>query len=137
MTVLVAGATGHLGGQIAHRLLEGGADVRYLVREGSAYEALVAAGAETVFGDLKEPDSLAAACKGVDAIVTTANSIGHGGEDTVESVDLRGNRNLIDAAEAAGVRRFVFTSALGAAADSPMEFLRAKGEPSSDSAPAG
>jgi uncharacterized protein YbjT (DUF2867 family) len=128
MTVLVAGATGDLGGLITHRLLEGGADVRVLVREGSAYEALVAAGAETVFGDLKEPDSLSAACKGVDAIVTTANSVGRGGEDNVESVDLRGNRNLIEAAEAAGVRRFVFTSALGAAEDSPVEFLRAKAQ---------
>jgi uncharacterized protein YbjT (DUF2867 family) len=128
MTVLVVGATGDLGGLIAHRLLAEGADVRVLVREGSAYEALVAAGAETVFGDLKEPDSLAAACKGVDAIVTTANSVGRGGEDNVESVDLRGNRNLIEAAEAAGVRRFVFTSALGAEEDSPVEFLRAKAQ---------
>jgi NADH dehydrogenase len=127
MTVLVAGATGDLGGLIAHGLLDQGADVRVLVREGSLYESLVAAGAKAVFGDLKEPDSLSGACAGVDAVVTTVNSIGRGGDDDIESVDLKGNANLVDAAVAAGVRRFVFTSALGAAADSPIEFLRAKG----------
>jgi uncharacterized protein YbjT (DUF2867 family) len=128
MTILVAGATGELGGLIAHALLDQGADVRVLVREGSPYEALVAAGATAVFGDLKEPDSLSVACTGVDAVVTTANSIGRGGNDNIESVDRKGNADLVAAAEDAGVRRFVFTSALGAAVDSPIEFLRAKGE---------
>jgi uncharacterized protein YbjT (DUF2867 family) len=128
MTILVAGATGELGGLIAHALLDQGADVRVLVREGSPHEALVAAGATAVFGDLKEPDSLSVACTGVDAVVTTANSIGRGGNDNIESVDRKGNADLVAAAEDAGVRRFVFTSALGAAVDSPIEFLRAKGE---------
>jgi uncharacterized protein YbjT (DUF2867 family) len=50
-----------------------------------------------------------------------------GGADTIESVDERGNRNLIDAAASAGVRHFVFVSALGASPDHPMPLLRAKG----------
>jgi len=88
----------------------------------------VAAGAHPVIGDLKDPASLLAACAGVDTVVTTANSSARGGEDTVESVDRLGNRNLIEAAARAGVERFVFVSNLGASPDSPNPFMAAKGE---------
>jgi NADH dehydrogenase len=81
-----------------------------------------------VTGDLKDADSISACCTGVEAIVSTANSALRGGDDTVESVDRQGNRNLIGAAAAAGVRHFVFTSVLGASPDSPVPFMRAKGE---------
>ena len=126
--ILVVGSTGQLGGLIARSLLGDGKPVRVLVRGGSSYDNLVMAGAETVTGDLKDPDSLRAACAGVDAVVTTANSTARGGADTVETVDRAGNRNLIDAAAAEGVRHFVFISALGASPEHPMPFLRAKGE---------
>ena len=126
--ILVVGATGKLGGAIARALLAEGKKVRMLVRPGSSYADLVAGGAEAVTGDLKEPASLHAACTGVDAVVTTANAIGRGGEDTIESVDLLGNQHLIEAAEAKGVRRFVFTSVLGANIDSAVPLIRAKGE---------
>lgn len=141
--ILVVGATGQLGGLVARRLLgdrlrdgpqpdgqqhSGHQPVRVLVRRDSSHEALAAAGAEAVIGDLKDRGSLDAACAGVDTVVTTANAVSRGGEDTIESVDREGNRNLIDAAVAAGVRRFVFTSALGADPDSPVPFLQAKAE---------
>jgi uncharacterized protein YbjT (DUF2867 family) len=126
--ILVVGATGYLGGLIARTLLDQGKAVRILVRPGSSYEDLVAAGAEPVTADLKDRASLPACCAGVEAIVSTANSALRGGDDTVESVDRDGNRNLVDAATAAGVRHFVFISALGASPDSPVPFLRAKGE---------
>lgn len=126
--ILIVGATGRLGGLIARTLLDLGKPVRILVRAGSSAEDLVAAGAEAATGDLKDPRSLRAACAGVDAVLTTANSMARGCEDTIESVDRAGNANLVDAAAAAGVRHFVFTSALGAAVDHPMPLLRAKAE---------
>ena len=125
--ILVVGATGQLGGLIVRTLLERGMPVRALIRIGPG-DAAVPPGVETVVGDLKDPESLARACLGVSAVVTTANSVGRAGEDTVESVDRRGTRNLVEAAAAAGVRRFVFTSVLGASADSPLPFVRAKAE---------
>lgn len=125
--ILVVGATGRLGGLITHALLGRGTPVRMLVRAGSTHDGLVAAGAEAVTGDLKDLDSVRAACHDVDAVVTTANAIGRAGEDDIESVDHRGNANLVDAAAAEGVRRFVFVSALGADPDHPMPLLRAKG----------
>jgi NADH dehydrogenase len=81
-----------------------------------------------VTGDLKDPQTLNAACAGVDAVITTANSMGRGGGDTVESVDRIGNANLVDAAAAEGIGHFVFTSVLGASPRSPMPFTRARGE---------
>jgi len=126
--ILVVGATGQLGGLIARKLLDNGQQVRILVRPGSAYEQLVSAGAQPSTGDLKDAQSLVAACDGVDAVVTTANSVSRGGEDTVASVDDAGNAKLIEAAAAAGVRHFVFTSALGADPEHPIPFLRAKGQ---------
>jgi NADH dehydrogenase len=126
--ILVVGATGDLGRRITHLLLDSGEAVRVLVRSGSSYDALVAAGAQPVFGDLKDPQSLNPACDGVDAVLTTANATARGGADTIDAVDLAGNANLVSAAAAAGVRHFVFVSALGAHPQSPSEFLRAKGE---------
>ena len=126
--ILVVGATGQLGGLIAHKLTDQGSAVRILVREGSSYDALLTAGAEPVTGDLKDAASLRAACMGVDTIITTANSSARGGDDTVDTVDRTGNRNLIEAAVANGVRRFVFISNLGADPESPAPFMAAKGE---------
>ena len=138
--ILVVGATGRLGGMIAHRLLEQGQDVRILVRQNSPSEqmaqqglatsakALIAAGAQPVQGDLKDAGSLPAAVAGVTTVITTANSVLRGGEDNVQHVDREGNRRLVDAAAAAGVAHFIFITGLGAALDSPNDFMRAKAE---------
>ena len=125
--ILVVGATGQLGSVITRRLLEQGKDVRILVREGSEYRALEAAGALPVVGDLKNRASLDAATRGVETVLTTANSAVRSGADNVQSVEIEGNRNLIDAAAANGVKRFIFTSAMGAAPDSPIPFMKGKG----------
>ena len=124
--ILVAGSTGSLGGQITRGLLERERPIRILVRPGSGYQPLVDAGAVPVIGDLKDRRSLDLACRGIDTVITTAISLGRGGADTIETVDLAGNRNLVTAAAEAGVRHFVFTSLLGAAPDSPNPFIAAK-----------
>lgn len=125
--ILVVGATGRVGGMVTQRLLADGRPVRILVRPGSDHEALVAAGAEPVMGDLKEPSSLRAACQGIGAVVTTANAAGRGGDDDFQTVDDEGNHHLIEAAAEAGVGRFLFTSVLGSDPNSPAPLLRAKG----------
>jgi uncharacterized protein YbjT (DUF2867 family) len=77
--ILVIGATGQLGGLITRSLLDRGEAVRILTRDGSAYDDLRAAGAQPAMGDLKDATSLAAACAGVDAVVTTATGRGDRG----------------------------------------------------------
>lgn len=124
--ILVVGATGQLGGMIATSLLARSAPVRILVRPGSEFRALVEAGAEPAVGDLKSRATLDAACDGVDVVITTANSALRGGADNVDTVDIEGNRHLIDAASNARVGQFVFVSALGVSPDSPVPLFRAK-----------
>jgi NADH dehydrogenase len=124
--ILVVGATGLVGGQIARTLLEQGRTTRVLVRSQSPYEQLVNAGAQPVFGDLKGPASLVSALDGVDTVITTATAGSRGGTDTPEAVDLAGNRSLIDAARRAGVRHFILTSTIAADEASPSPILRGK-----------
>jgi uncharacterized protein YbjT (DUF2867 family) len=138
--ILVVGATGILGGLITQRLLAEGQEVRILLRHNSPAEAmaaqvmatsaqsLIGADAHPVYGDLKDRASLDAACAGINTVITTANSAMRSGEDTVDTVDRQGNRNLIEAARAAGVKQFIFTSFLGADPHSPVPLFQAKAE---------
>ncbi len=126
--ILVAGATGDLGGTITHSLLSQGRSVRVLVRSKSNYQPLVQLGAQPILGDLKDRASLTPACQGVKTLITTANSAKRGGDDNPISVDLEGNRNLIEAAIEAEVKHFIFVSLLTANPNSPNPFVMAKGK---------
>ena len=126
--ILVVGATGLVGGMITRTLLDQGRAVRILVRHGSDYQRFVDGGAERSLGDLKDPRTLAPALRGVDVVITTASAGSRGGADTAQSVDLAGNRNLIDAARAANPTQFIFVSALTATVDHPVPVPRAKAE---------
>ncbi|HJR63600.1 MAG TPA: SDR family oxidoreductase [Gemmatimonadaceae bacterium] len=123
--ILVVGATGSLGGRIVRMLLERGEAVRALTRSSNNAAPLRDAGAEVVVGDLKDLASLERACQDADVVIATA-SASKTGDDSIENVDLHGNQNLIDAAERAGVRHFIFVSTVGASAEHPVPLFRAK-----------
>jgi uncharacterized protein YbjT (DUF2867 family) len=112
--ILVAGATGLVGSAVCQKLAKRGETVRALVRATSAkekLEALRSGGAELCVGDLKDPVSLGAACRGVDAVISTASStLSRQAGDSIESVDAAGQLNLVNAAKAASIARFVFVS---------------------------
>ena len=112
--ILLVGGTGELGRRIAGRLSAREAPFRALVRPGSDASELEALGGVSVAGDLRDRGSLKRALEGVDLVITTVTAIGRAlaGERraTIRDVDLHGNANLIDAAEAAGAARFVFVS---------------------------
>lgn len=128
MSTLVVGASGVLGGKVATLLLDRGHEVRALSRDPAKLEHLRSRGAHVVRGDLRDPASLHAACSGARIVFTTAAAFDGKGRNSPAEVDGRGNRNLIDAARAAGVEQFVFTSAMVAKADSPVDFFRLKHE---------
>ncbi|HEV7836785.1 MAG TPA: NmrA family NAD(P)-binding protein, partial [Gemmatimonadaceae bacterium] len=76
--ILVAGATGVLGSEITRNLLGRGERVRAMTRTTSkpeTVEGLRKAGAEIVVADVKDPASLAKACKGVESVISTITSI--------------------------------------------------------------
>lgn len=106
MTVLVTGASGLLGGAVARLLVERGADVRTLQRRPSGV-----AGASDVAGSVTDPATVAAALDGVDAVVHLAARVSlAGAREEFDAVNVGGTTTLLDAAERAGVRRFVQVS---------------------------
>lgn len=112
--VLVVGATGLVGSDVCQKLAQRGEKVRALVRETSSKEkisALQSSGIELCVGDLKNPDSLTAACRGVDAVISTASStLSRQAGDSIESVDAAGQLNLVNAAKSCNAQRFLFVS---------------------------
>ncbi len=122
---LVVGATGLVGQEIALGLHRQGRSVRALVRSGTQHEkaaSLVAAGIEIVDADLTKPETLPAACSGVETVLCTATSMPQGKDDGLRRVDHDGTLALIDSAERSGVQHFIYTSYSGnIREDSPLE----------------
>jgi uncharacterized protein YbjT (DUF2867 family) len=116
MSILVVGATGIVGGQVAAGLAKHGRSVRALVRGGPNHAkaaSLLSAGIEIAEGDLRIPATLSNACHGIETVVTTATSMPAAADDGIRRVDHEGSLSLIDAAHAAGVKRFVYVSYSG------------------------
>jgi uncharacterized protein YbjT (DUF2867 family) len=111
--ILVVGSTGSLGTAVVKGLLAARREVVALVRDVSGPKAheLKSAGARLVIGDLKSRLTLDAALKDIDAVVCTASStLSRADGDSIETVDQNGIQSLIDAVEAAAIKRFVFIS---------------------------
>jgi uncharacterized protein YbjT (DUF2867 family) len=124
--ILIVGATGKLGRATARLLLEAGIGVRAMTRHPEQAGDLRQLGAEVVFGDLIDHESLARACVGAQSVLAAAHAMIGRGAYRSELVDDAGHRALIDAAKAAGVEHFVYTSIQGAAPDHPVDFWRTK-----------
>jgi nucleoside-diphosphate-sugar epimerase len=117
--ILVTGATGHLGANLVRQLLEDGHLVRVLLRAESDPAAVAGLDVERVFGDLRDPDSCAAAVRGCDQVhhcaalvSTTEGDARHKNE--IFACNVLGTRNLLAAALNAGVERIVVTGSLSA-----------------------
>ena len=129
--ILVAGATGTLGGLICQRLRDRGETVRALVRPSAGpekVERLRALGVEIYQGDLRDSASLDGATRAADVVISTVSMIGTARPgDSFDDTDNAGTRALIDAAKRAGVAQFIYISFDHAQfEDSPM--VRAKRE---------
>jgi NADH dehydrogenase len=112
VTVLLTGGTGFVGPHVAHALRARDEHVRGLVRNPKRAARLTAWGVELATGDIADTASLRAACEGVDTVVHLVAII-KGSRADFERVMTQGTRDLVAAAQDAGVRRFVLMSALG------------------------
>ena len=129
--ILVTGAAGYVGSHIVKRLVEAGQPVRALVRNRTWAQAegrLANLKIEWAEGDVTQPETLAIAMQGVESVIhTVAIAIEKGGRD-YETINYQGTVNVVNAAKAAGVKRFINICQLGADAKLPYRFLASKGK---------
>lgn len=118
MNALVTGASGFLGSHVARLLAERGDSVRVLVRPSSDLRAVHDLPVERVTGDLRDAASLERALAGVDAVFHVAADYRLWAANPAEIYDsnVGGTRNLLAAAQRAGVKRFVYTSSVATVA---------------------
>jgi len=116
MRVLVTGATGFVGREVVQELLNRGHEVRALVRRGSEKKLKNEPRVEIFRGDCLLPETLAPAVAACDAVIHLVGIIREfpGRGVTFERVHVQATQNLVDQAKAAGVRRYLHMSALGA-----------------------
>lgn len=111
--ILVTGGTGFVGPKVVHALRAEEHDVRVLARRPEKQEQLRAWGCEVVQGDMTDADSLRRAVGGCDAVVHLVALPPFSAPAAIERVMEAGTRDLVAAAGAEGIRRFVLMSALG------------------------
>lgn len=124
--ILVVGATGRLGRAVTAALIAGGHQVRAGCRNPGQAKDLAALGADVVPIDLRDRSGFSAALAGADQVVAAVQGLTARPADAIARVDLEGHCRLIEAAEKAGTKRFIYVSAQGASASHPAAFARAK-----------
>lgn len=112
--ILITGGTGFVGGHLVNRLSQEKIRSRCLIRKSSNIEKLNKPGIDLAFGDLTDEESLKKALQGVDTVVHLVGIIVEKKGATFEIIHTQGTRNLVKACKKAGVRRFIYISALGA-----------------------
>jgi uncharacterized protein YbjT (DUF2867 family) len=124
--ILVAGASGQLGGVIARKLIADGVPIRAMARNLQRLQPLAEAGAEIAPVDMLDLARLTEACRGVGQIVATANNNMGKGPTSPGKVDLTAYQNLCAAARNTGVRRLTYVSYHGATPDVRVDIFRVK-----------
>lgn len=128
--ILVTGASGYVGNNLVRRLVQLGKPARAMV--GNPDKALVRLGdveskIEIVKGDVTWPETLVEWMQGVETVIHLVAISMEKGKRTYEAINTQGTINVVEAAKAAGVRRFINMCQNGADANSPYPFLRSKG----------
>jgi uncharacterized protein YbjT (DUF2867 family) len=127
--ILVTGGSGFVGGHVVHELRRRNLSVRCLVRDARKASKLTSWGCELVEGDVTDPVSLREAVAECDSVIHLV-AIRQGREEQFRRVMVQATRDLVAAAEAAGVGRFVHMSALGTSEETKdlVPYYRAKWE---------
>ncbi|MDF2626359.1 MAG: putative NADH-ubiquinone oxidoreductase [Symbiobacteriaceae bacterium] len=127
--VLVAGGTGFIGSHIVQKLRELGHRVAVLTRDPA--RAPLPAGVEARRGDVRSAESLRSAVVGVDAVISAVQFPNHPVENprrghTYMAIDGEGTERLVEAARAAGVKRFIYLSGAGTRPGQTAPWFKAK-----------
>jgi NADH dehydrogenase len=129
--ILVTGGTGVVGSAIVAELQKQGQSVAVLGRDAARIQSTFGGSVDARPGDVTKPETLAAAMNGIDTVIdavqfpTSPIEVPRKGW-TFENIDYKGSVNQVDAAKAAGVKRYVYISGVGADLNSPKHWFRFK-----------
>lgn len=128
--VLVVGATGFVGARVVAALRAQGRSVRCLVRTPAKAESLVVDGVEIVQGDMLDADAVRRAVSGAAAVVVCVHTLSRqpaaGAASGFMDVEAAGLQTIADACAELGVRRIVYVTSIGVAADGSSSWLRGR-----------
>lgn len=108
--VLVAGATGYLGGFVAREFKARGHFVRALARSPEKLDPATDSLDEVVRAEITRPETLKNVCRGIDIVFSSVGITKQKDGLTFKDVDYQGNKNLLEAALQAGVKKFIYVS---------------------------
>jgi uncharacterized protein YbjT (DUF2867 family) len=124
--ILVAGGTGRLGTKVVTLLRRQGLEVRVLTHNRSRAAHLAGTGVEIVDGDVRDFEAVRRAVTGAQTVVSAIQGFAGTKDGSPATIDRGGNRNLIVAAQEAGVENFVLVSVKDASPNHPAELMRMK-----------
>jgi len=123
--ILLLGSTGFVGRAVAHKTLDGGHQLRVLVRDPLKAAAFKVRGAQVVVGDALNPQAVMQAAQGTEHIISLV-AVRRNRPQSYLAVNVDGPRILGQAAMAAGVRSVVLVSAIGAKLDPHFKYLTSR-----------
>lgn len=125
--ILLTGGTGYVGRRMVEKLRTRPEPLRLLVRDPASAQKYGGGTVTIVKGDVTDPTSLPAALEGVDTVIHLVAIIRErSGGVTFERMNYQGTVNIVDAAKAAGVKRFIHMSALGVRLDPALPYMDTK-----------
>lgn len=126
--IFIAGATGFVGGHLIDDLIAKGHKLKCLARSERTGQALSAKGIQVIHGDITRPGTLKDILSPDDFVIHLVGIIEEKGSATFKAVHVDGTANLVKEAKKAGVRHFLYQSALGADLNSWSGYLKTKAE---------
>jgi uncharacterized protein YbjT (DUF2867 family) len=123
--ILLLGSTGFFGRGVAHKLIDGGHQLRVLVRDPMKAAAFKVRGSQVVVGDALNQAAVNQAAQGVEHIISLV-AVRRNRPQSMLEVNVDGPRIMAEAAKAAGVRSVILISAIGARLDGKYKYLTSR-----------
>lgn len=124
--ILLAGGTGYLGSHIADAIVSLGLPARMLTRKKQRLAQYESSTIEIMEATVTEPDTLLRSCQGIDTVISTIGITRQKDGFTYLDVDYQANLNLLREAQRAGVRKFIYVSAINGDKHRELKIFEAK-----------
>ncbi|MCK8521789.1 SDR family oxidoreductase [Aquimarina sp. D1M17] len=124
--ILLAGGTGYLGGYIAKEIVNNNLSARFITRDKKKMQEFESSSIEVIEAEVTKPETLTGVCKGVDVVISTVGITRQKDGLSYMDVDYQANVNLLREAQRAGVRKFIYVSAINGDLHRHLKIFEAK-----------